>query len=102
MIASALIVNNGVADVDGLFLISLEVVIGGIGWIKRPGAISIDGKAWDICANQRVDRGTGGINISGGELSVDGGAAFDRRLRIRERGDRSVINTLYGYVNRLG
>ena len=62
-VGGAVVVSDGVVDVDVLCDAIRQALVGGIGWIKAPGAIGVDGQAWDISAEEAVGDGVSGISI---------------------------------------
>ena len=70
-----------------------ESLVGGVSWIKAPGAVGVDGQARDISAEEAVGDGVSGICICGGEQTCDGGCIFYCGLSILEGGNWSVVGT---------
>ena len=71
-------------------------MIGVVGGIESPGAIGIDGQAWDLSTKELIGEGFTGILVSGRELPCELCAVFYCLLSSREGGNRSVVGASEG------
>ena len=63
-VGGAVVISNGVVDGDVLGVTSSEALVGGISWVKGPGAVGVDGQARDVSTKEAVGDGVFGVGIS--------------------------------------